>query len=134
MIPAIIIISLAYYWLMLETDWLRVRLIIGELFLDAEIDTSGYDGSDGLCPDDLGAARQEAIENFKYDQWLEERYAGTYKYGSAPTNRMDDLCQIDKLAVIEDDLAQRRSGTAIYQRLGKTPRYIETAIGSRYQW
>ena len=62
MITAIIIISLAFIWLGKESDWLRVRLLVGEPFLDAEIDTSGYDGADGLCPDDLEAARQEAIE------------------------------------------------------------------------
>jgi len=30
MIPSIIIISLAMYWLLLETDCLRIRLMIGE--------------------------------------------------------------------------------------------------------
>ena len=127
MITAIIIISLAFIWLGKESDWLRVRLPVGVPFLDVEIDETGYDGNDGLSPDDLEDARQEAIENFKYDQWLAKRYAPKYSYGSLPNSRKQGLN-------VDDDLAQRRAGVALYQRFGKTPQYAETALGGLYKW
>jgi len=83
MIPTIIIIGSALYWLLLETDWLRVNLM-GKLVHQAEpeIDSSldiesDYDGSDIEYLEAYEAQLNEAIYNADYQTWLDERYAIT---------------------------------------------------------
>lgn len=116
MIVTIIIVSLALGWLGRETDWLRVRLLVGsgiaidDLIIDIE---NEFDGSDADFSMDYDLQLKEAKQEIDYQEWLNKRYAPKYKYGSPRENTIDPR---DKWMVIEDDLRARRNKEMIYQR------------------
>jgi len=111
MIPAIFIISLAFIWLGYETDWLRVRLLIGS-FIDLDIDYN-YDGSDSDYLADYESQLQESISNAEYQSWLDEYHAPKYRYGTIAENQID---RRDRWMAKEEGLQARRNGEMLYQR------------------
>jgi len=101
MIIASIIIGLAFYWLGVETNWLRVRLEVGESLQEYDKRILASIEADWL---------QRQIE---YQAWLEEYHAPILKYGSLQDNQIDPR---DKWLKTEEDLTKRRNGEMIYQR------------------
>lgn len=63
MITTIISIVLAFYWLLLETDYLRVRLLVGcgECPLAVDYDKN-YDGSSSLFEEDYQYQLDKAVK------------------------------------------------------------------------
>jgi len=112
MITAIIIIGIAFFWLMLETDWLRVRLLAGYLHqLDIE---SSYDGSDSVYLDDYQQQLDEVLRDYQYQCWLDKRHEVKFTWGILKVNEINPR---DKWIKIEEDLAPRRNGEMLYQRI-----------------
>jgi len=103
MVPTLIIIALSLYWLLLESDYLRVRLSRGETL-------SEYDKRI------LDRIKQDYdAKEIQYSAWLASRYETKLVYGSAPGL---DYPQY-KWMTIEDDVQKRRSGEMLYQRGGR---------------
>jgi len=114
MIATIVIISLALYWLGRETDWLRVRLLVGSIMADADIELD-YDGSDIDYLADYESQLQEAITDAAYYAWLKEYHAPKYRYASPKENQVDPRY---RWMVKEDDVRARRNGEMLYQHRG----------------
>lgn len=106
MIVTLLTIALAYVWLLYETDWLKVRLPMGET--DAEYDSRVLNQLD---------AEYKASAQYKYDQaygeWLRRRYEPILVRGF--DDYMEDYPQ-DKWLEKEEQLSARRNGEMIYQR------------------
>ncbi len=102
MIATILILSLAFYWLGLETDWLRIRLEMGETLdqYDKRILTTME-------------SKYTPEEELAYQEWLKKRYEPKYKWGAPADNQIDPRY---KWMVIEEDLEKRRNREMIYQR------------------
>jgi len=112
MIVVIIIIGVAWGWLMVKTDWLRIRLMVGEHHqLDMEPD---YDGSNSVYLDDYQLQLDETLRDYQYQCWLDKRYEVKYSWGSLKENTIDHR---DKWLKVEEDLAKRRRGEMLYQRI-----------------
>ena len=104
MIPSLIIIALAFAWLGYESDWLRIRLAIGET--DAEYDKRI-----------LTAMRIEWEEKQSaYREWLTERYEPALVYGSIEGSKLTNIDPRDQWMIEAEDLTKRRRGEMLYQR------------------
>lgn len=73
MIVTIIIVSSAFYWLLRETNYLRINLTsqvqpCGDLELE-------YDGSDADYLPDYDQQFNDMIKDFEYQDWLDESHA-----------------------------------------------------------
>ena len=113
MIATIIIVSLALYWLARETDYLRIRLLVGILAYDDSDYETEYDGSDSVFLDDYELQAKESIEDIAYEAWLKKRYEPKYVYGGFPDKSIDPR---DKWMAAEENLHKRRNGEMPYQR------------------
>lgn len=115
MIACIVILSIAFYWLLRETDYLRVRLggpvVTREMELLLEdIDISGYDDSDrDFLPDytahDLTADDTELKIDNAWEQWLEDRYADHF---TVTPVRSHEQYKRDMTAYYDSPLYQHR--------------------------
>ena len=111
MIPFTIIMILAFTWLGYETDWMRVRLLVGVISIwhDELPYHIGYQDSDFVDADALNWKHTEA----EYQAWLDKRYKPKLVYGFR--DHAIDYPQY-KWQADEEDLRKRRAGEMIYQR------------------
>lgn len=112
MIAAIIIISLALGWLLIETNFMRVRLLVG-CFEDIDHELN-FDGSDIDYLADYERQLEEAVLDADYQAWIDERHAPKLVYNNRHNG--DKVAPRDKWLVLEEDLTKRRLGEMIYQR------------------
>ena len=109
MIISLASILLAFYWLMLETDWLRIRLLADESYQE-------YDARILKQIDNEWEASGRADDERAYEAWLRKRYEPKLVYGFI--DRQQDNPQ-DQWLAKEENLAKRRAGEMIYQRGSK---------------
>lgn len=78
MILSITIIALAFYWLLRETDYLRVNLIgVPDLLLiDYELD---YDGSDSVYLSDYEYQYLAGLYDYLYELYRDNEYPVKYR-------------------------------------------------------
>ncbi len=107
MIATILLVTLAFYWLLIETDCLRIQLEAYETI--EQFDKRILIGMEAEFEVEYGEPSGTYFA--KYEKWLKKRYAPTYV--SLPEPQID---RRDKWMQIEDDLQARRSGSMIYQR------------------
>ena len=114
MIAALTIIGIAFYWLLRETDYLRVRLPVGYIECELDIDFDHtYDGSDFIYYSDYELLLEKAIEDKAYQDWLTKEREPKLVYGGI--DRTSDYPQYNWQAV-EEGLTKRRNGEMLYQR------------------
>jgi len=119
MIPTIIITGLGLYWLFKETDYLRVRLMVGNQYYLAKYDISssfveGYDGSDFELLDDYQEQFDRMIEEFKTTPTPEEieewnKYMGVKKPGRY-NPKPADIARYDTANYIDSPLHKWNTG------------------------
>jgi hypothetical protein len=81
MIATIIIVSIAFYWLLKESDYLRVNLCFAlDVNIDYQVD---FDGSDCVLLDDYLAQHMDCLKEFNgelYKGYIEIEYGKRRKY------------------------------------------------------
>jgi hypothetical protein len=105
MTATIIVVGMAFYWLMRETRWLTIRLEAYETIEQYDARILGA----------MEAEEQEKQGRYQehYQKWLDARYAEKTNYGGGETDHVDPR---DKWLVVEEDLEKRRNGEMLYQR------------------
>ncbi len=121
MIISLSVIVISFYWLLRETHWLTIQLVIGYVDCPFYYDyDSKYDGSDRIYNDDYQEQLDKAIEDYTYEKWLEKQSEPIYIHSSlAPRAWAKNIKEVDprdKWMAVEEDLTKRRSGEMIYQR------------------
>jgi len=102
MILSILIILSGFYWLMLESNFLRVRLPVG----------NDYAEYDKMILAQI-KAEWEAKEQ-AYQDWIDKRYEP--KLRLCLQQDKDTIDRRDKWLAENEDLQARRNGEMIYQR------------------
>ena len=108
MIATLLVIALAFYWMLRETDYLRVNLC-GESLAEYDKRILGEMEREWL--------EKQAEKEKQYQEWLKQRYEPKYIHTCL------DKCQPQsndypqyKWKRVEEDREKRRNGEMIYQR------------------
>jgi len=103
---AIIIIILAFTWLLLESDFMRVRLPVAETIKE-------YDNR-MLYNIKMEWTLNKIAEDLRYNRWLEKRYAPVIKI--CFQRDRETINPRDQWMQDEEDSSKRHNGEMIYQR------------------
>jgi len=106
MIATIITILIALYWLMIESDWLTVRLPVDETIKEYDYRV--------LSKIRIETEQKQIDEDKAYPLWLKQRYTTTFKICYQADR--ESLNHRDARAAAQESLDKRRSGEMIYQR------------------
>jgi hypothetical protein len=117
MLPTILIIGTALYWLMRESNYLRINLM---LTLDDNDLERNYDGADSEYIEAYEAQLSEAVYDYSYQAWLEEYHAPKNNNRILPSreNQLRERYNYQDSRLFEINTGKNRYQPVIDNRVG----------------